>query len=186
MTVKNQLVREEKKVIFATYSVWNEEKGMGDRTELILQELTRIQADLVALQEVTPRLQHQHLARLAGYPYSEFRQYAQEEEGLAVLSRYPLTGSTFLHEEAAYGYSAALHGQALRPTLDCVHNPRWAGRCDPKPTIAPENFDRLYVMDDGGECLIRRVELFGTQKDEESGLCPSDHYGVLAELEWLG
>lgn len=53
-------------MIFATYNVWNEEKGMGDRTELILQELTRIQADLVALQEVTPRLQHQHLARLAG------------------------------------------------------------------------------------------------------------------------
>ena len=81
-------------MIFATYNVWNEEKGMGDRTELILQELTRIQADLVALQEVTPRLQHQHLARLAGYPYLEFRQYAQEEEGLAVLSRYPLTTFT--------------------------------------------------------------------------------------------
>ena len=170
MTVKNQLVREEKKVIFATYNVWNEEKGMGDRTVLILQELTRIQADLVALQEVTPRLQHQHLARLAGYPYSEFRQYAQEEEGLAVLSRYPLTGSTFLHEEAAYGYSAALHvwleAGGQRFSVMNVHLP----------------WDSIKAK----EAQIVQVERFGTQKDEESGLCPSDHYGVLAELEWLG
>ena len=36
------------------------------------------------------------------------------------------------------------------------------------------------------EAQIVQVERFGTQKDEESGLCPSDHYGVLAELEWLG
>ena len=110
----------------------------------------------------------------------------------ASVHRFLLGEQTLAGREARpYWYEvssvyAAVHGQALRPTLDCVHNPRWAGRCDPKPTIAPENFDRLYVMDDGGECLIRRVELFGTQKDEESELCPSDHYGVLAELEWLG
>lgn len=36
MTVKNQLVREEKKVIFATYNVWNEEQIV--QVERFMQE----------------------------------------------------------------------------------------------------------------------------------------------------
>lgn len=33
----------------ATYNVWNENKGIGDRIEQILGEITKVNADVIAL-----------------------------------------------------------------------------------------------------------------------------------------
>lgn len=260
------------KVRIATYNVWNEEKGMGDRRQLIIEEILRVDADFIALQEITPRLYQEFLAKLSQYPYSEYGKYTNEEEGLAVLSKYPITGRTFLHTEEGYGGSCGLNvllrvdgirlsvtdvhlpwdsarvkeeqivaiekfsheqkgqadyfvvlgdfncginssvhrfmtgeqtiggneakpywyevssvytaikGQPLFPTLDCINNPRWKGR---EATYAPENFDRIYVMDVRNGYRFDRVELFGTREDPVSGLCASDHYGVMADVTFL-
>ncbi len=70
------------------------------------------------------------------------------------------------------------------PTLDCVNNSRWKGK---PATYAPENFDRIYVMDVRNGYRFESVELFGTEVDSAAGLCPSSHYdyGVATEIEFL-
>lgn len=256
----------------ATYNVWNENKGIGDRRRQIIAEILNTGADLIALQEITPQFYRNFLLKLSPYPYSEYGKYMNEEEGLAVLSRYPFAASTFLHTDEKYANSCALNvllcvndmrisvtdvhlpwdsakkkeeqivaidlfcneqkeridycivlgdfncginssvhrfmtgeqtingneakpfwyevsgvyaavkGQALAPTLDCINNPRWKGK---EATYAPENFDRIYVMDVRNGYRFDRVELFGTKVDPESGLCASDHYGVAADVEFL-
>lgn len=256
----------------ATFNVWNENKGVGKRGRQIIEEILNTGADLIALQEITPRFYQEQLQKLPQYPYSEYGKYTDEEEGLAILSRYPFSDSTFLHMDEKYANSCALNvllcaddirisitdvhlpwdsarvreeqivaidrfcrerrekadyfivlgdfncginssvhrfmtgeqtlngneakpywyevsgvyaavkGRALAPTLDCINNPRWKGK---EATYAPENFDRIYVMDVRNGYRFDRVELFGTKVDPESGLCASDHYGVAAEIGFL-
>lgn len=206
------------------------------------------------------------------YPYSKFGKYTNEEEGLAILSKYPFTSCTFLHTDDNYANSCALNvllnidnvkisitdvhlpwdsirvkeeqivaidrflheqktladyfivlgdfncginssvhrfmlgeqtiygneakpywyevssvyatlnGKELLPTLDCINNPRWRGK---KPTYAPENFDRIYVMDVRNGYQFSKVELFGTEVSDITNLCASDHYGVMADINFL-
>lgn len=75
----------------ATYNVWNENKGIGNRLEQILKEIRNVGADLIALQEITPEFYREHLSNMPEYPYSEFGKYTGEDEGLAILSKYPFT-----------------------------------------------------------------------------------------------
>ena len=256
----------------ATYNVWNENKGFGDRTEQILDEISKVNADIIALQEITPWFYQEHLSKLKAYPYSEFGKYRNEEEGLAILSKYPIDSCTFLHSDENYANScalnmvlnfdnlkisvtdvhlpwdsirvkekqivainrfvqeqkemadyfivlgdfncginssvhrfmlgeqtiydneakpywyevssvyAAVNGLQLLPTLDCINNPRWKGKA---PTYAPENFDRIYVMDVRNGYRFDNVELFGTEVNPVTNLCASDHYGVMADITFL-
>ena len=256
----------------ATYNVWNENKGIGDRTEQILSEIENVNADVIALQEITPWFYQEHLSLLKAYPYSKFGKYTNEEEGLAILSKYPFSGCTFLHfddnyvnscalnvvlniesakisftnvhlpwdsihvkeeqivaidkfmheqktladyfivlgdfnsginssvhrfmlgeqtingnEAKPYWYEvssvyAAVNGKELLPTLDCINNPRWKGKA---ATYAPENFDRIYVMDVRNGYQFNNVELFGTEVSNVNNLCASDHYGVVADINFL-
>lgn len=256
----------------ATYNVWNENGGIGNRLEQILKELRNVGADLIALQEITPQFYRDYLLNMTEYPYSEFGKYTGEDEGLAILSKYPFTNRTFLHTDRNYMNSCALNvlininhitisvtnvhlpwdsikrkeeqivaidrfcyeqraladyfivlgdfncginssvhrfltggqtiygseanpywlevtsvyaaikGQRLLPTLDCINNPRWKGK---DAMYAPENFDRIYVMNIGNGYRFDRVELFGTEVDSVNHLCASDHYGVTADIEFL-
>lgn len=77
---------------------------------------------------------------------------------------------------AAY---AARMGETVRPTLDTVHNPRWAGK---KSIYAPQVMDRIYIMDHWLETELESVQLFGTEVSKETGYAASDHYGVVAEV----
>lgn len=256
----------------ATYNVWNENKGIGNRIEQIIKEIRNVGADLIALQEITPQFYRNYLLNMSEYPYSEFGKYTNEDEGLAILSKYPFINRTFLHADRDYKHSCALNvlihinnikisitdvhlpwdsikikeeqivaidrfcheqsaladyfivlgdfncginssvhrfmtgeqtiygseakpywyevrsvyaaikGQSLLPTLDCINNPRWKGK---DATYAPENFDRIYVMDVRNGYRINRVELFGTEVNPVNYLCASDHYGVMADIEFL-
>lgn len=256
----------------ATYNVWNENEGVGDRLEQILKEIRTVRADLIALQEITPQFYRNYLLNMSEYPYSEFGQYTGEEEGLAILSKYPFSSCTFLHTDKIYKNSCALNvlihmnnisisvtdvhlpwdsikikeeqivaidrfcheqnaladyfivlgdfncginssvhrfmtgeqtiygseanpywyevtsvyaaikGQRLLPTLDCIGNPRWKGKA---ATYAPENFDRIYVMNIRNGYRFERVELFGTEVNPVNKLCASDHYGVMADITFL-
>jgi len=70
-------------------------------------------------------------------------------------------------------------------TLDFDHNPRWAGvanmeiplRCD--WILLKHGFSSPSPM-------IKTVEVFGTTPSKESGVIPSDHYGVVLNATFLG
>ncbi len=256
---------------WATYNVWNENKGRGNRTLQILDEVCRTGADIIGLQEVTPDFYEKHLLRQVDYPYCVYGKYLDEEEGLAILSRYPFDFSFFLGTSKEYAYAAALHiilrvqgrrisflnlhlpwdsarrkeeqilaidrylheqaaladysvmlgdfngslnssvhryllgeqtidgmeakpywyelssayavlhGIPLKPTLDFIHNPRWKRK---NTTDIPYAADRIYVMDGIHSVVLKQVEQFGTEISPTTGLCASDHYGVMAYIEW--
>ena len=251
----------------ATYNVWNDERGGEARQRQIAEEIRAAGADVIGLQEVSPELFHSRLAAL--YPHAVFRAYAGEEEGLAILSRYPLEEITWLHEHPAFENSAglnaviawerkrlsvtnlhlpwdsaiqkerqtvavdrfmrdqradirvmlgdfngglnssvhrfltgeqsllgreaapywyelsstyaAVHGEPLPPTLDFLTNPRWGGR---NSTEIPCAADRIYVMFSQAMDDLRKVSRFGMAVSPESGYAASDHYGVVAEIEF--
>ena len=74
----------------ATYNVWNEEKGADIRRKQLIHEIRTVDADIIGLQEVTPDFYQNYLQKDTGYPYSVFEKYHDEEEGLAILSRFPI------------------------------------------------------------------------------------------------
>ncbi len=97
-----------------------------------------------------------------------------------------LTGEqTLRDEEAAPCYFelgstwGAVSGTPLRATMDFQRNPRWRGG---NTTEAPAAFDRIYLRRRMAEDQLHRAFLFGEMVDEATGLCPSDHYGLAADI----
>ena len=256
----------------ATYNVWNENKGVGGRFEQLIQEISNLNADIIALQEVTPEFYRYTLTHLVEYQYCEFRKYSGEDEGLAILSKYPIIDCTFLHidkryansnglnvlfkvakarfsftnvhlpwdsikakeeqiitidkfiheqkeladyfillgdfncgmnssvhrfltgEQTLYGKESnpywlevsstftELHGTTLLPTLDCINNPRWKGR---NSIYSPEHCDRIYILDNWNHYAFNNVQVFGTEVNPINNLCASDHYGVMADIDFM-
>ncbi|MGF7146278.1 hypothetical protein HNQ56_004745 [Anaerotaenia torta] len=67
------------------------------------------------------------------------------------------------------------------PTLDVINNPRWKG----KNTIyKPSVMDRIYIMDNWFDTSLLSVRIFGTDVSAENNLSASDHYGVIAEINF--
>lgn len=85
-------------VRIATYNLWNSRVRWPERLDAAVEELTRLDADVVALQEVAARVgEHdgrdaaRYLAEESGYNHVETRLYPDEPtEGLAFLSKQPL------------------------------------------------------------------------------------------------
>ena len=85
------------------------------------------------------------------------------------------------------GIHAALNNYKTIPTLDCINNPRWR---DQKPNWVPSVADRIYLM----ECMegqswdyhwnMENVSVFGKNVSPKTKLAPSDHYGVLVDIEF--
>lgn len=73
----------------ATYNVWNSECGIPHRTKYVINEILKIKADVICLQEVRNRAMADKFAIKAGYPYCFFDNYKNEEEGLCILSKIP-------------------------------------------------------------------------------------------------
>lgn len=92
----------------ATYNVWNENKSFSGRQNQLLEAIRTVDADVIGLQEVTSDFYENYLAKKAGYPYSVYKGYHNEDEGLAILSKHPIPNSTFLHT-ADTGYCNALN-----------------------------------------------------------------------------
>lgn len=74
-------------MIIATYNVWNSESGMPQRSKYIHNELQKVGADIVCLQEVQNLSMAQEIAHTTGYKYSYFEHYDDYEEGLCILSK---------------------------------------------------------------------------------------------------
>lgn len=102
-----------------------------------------------------------------------------------------LTGDCSLAGSDAYYFDLALSCQAAvgipaASTLDFRHNPRW-GRYEPENTIEiPQRYDRIYLSNPYPNPLPKLTDcrIFGTEIHPETGLCPSDHYGVYADLQF--
>ncbi len=123
----------------ATYNVWNDNKGMGMRFQQLLKEIQSVDADIIGLQEVTPFFYEKILLQQSGYPYMKFHQYSNEQEGLAVLSRFPFDGSFFLQTLPEYSCSTALcvTFQVAGKHYSCtnLHLP-WDSACKKEQQIA--------------------------------------------------
>lgn len=259
------------KLRIATYNIWNDDAGQDKRAPYILDEISNLRADCVGLQEVTQDFYRTFLAAWEEFPFTCFYNYSGEEEGLAVLCRYPIEESFFLQTSKEHGQSNALHtlitangvrisltnlhlpwdsarqqerqivavdryihsqqeradffvllgdfngnlnssvhrfllgdqtigekeanpywddlqgaycartGSLQTATLDFIRNPRWKGRqgvCTPMVT------DRIYVMESWETVRMNEFGIFGEKPRPETGMCTSDHYGVVAELEF--
>ncbi|MCL2772722.1 MAG: endonuclease/exonuclease/phosphatase family protein [Oscillospiraceae bacterium] len=92
----------------ATYNIWNETKGRGNRINQIVNEIASVNADIIGLQEVTEPTFNILTERL-GYKYHTFAMYYDEDEGLAFFSKFPIDEVFFLNESAEYANSRALH-----------------------------------------------------------------------------
>lgn len=74
----------------ATYNIWNSESGMPTRNQYIINEIRKVSADIICLQEVKNIQQAELIAQQAQYKYMFFDTYNYEDEGLCILSKFPL------------------------------------------------------------------------------------------------
>jgi endonuclease/exonuclease/phosphatase family metal-dependent hydrolase len=81
-----------------TLNIWNITAPLEQRMSLLIAGLNKLRPDIVCLQEVSPhpglsRLQSEILAQHCGFAHHRFSltgHWEQRDEGLAVLTRYPI------------------------------------------------------------------------------------------------
>lgn len=126
----------------ATYNIWNDDRGGEARRKQLVREIAGLAADVVALQEVRPEQFREELTGL--YPHAAFRAYAGEDEGLAILSRHPILGTTWLHELPEHGPSAALNVlidcEGRRVSVTDLHLPWDSALEKERQTVAIDRF----------------------------------------------
>ena len=79
---------------------------------------------------------------------------------------------------------AYLNNYKIAPTLDFVNNPRWKGR---NTNYIPDTCDRIYIMESNNweyKFILKNVYTFGKNVSPSTGYAPSDHYGLLAEVDF--
>ena len=93
----------------ATYNIWNSENGMPHRWKYIVNEIQKINANVVCLQEVHDRQLAENIATGADYPYWYFDNYHNDEEGLCILSNIPFEECESWLSESNAIYCSFLH-----------------------------------------------------------------------------
>lgn len=91
----------------ATYNIWDSDAGMPARFEQIIEEITKVDADILCLQEVADREKHDRIAELSGYSCSHWHKQA----GLSIMSRFPIE-DVFTDEFAAFA-CIAVEGRSV-------------------------------------------------------------------------
>lgn len=139
-------------MLIATYNIWDSEEGMPLRLTQIIDEIRRLDADIVCLQEAADGRQRE-IAKQCGYPYScsalsgigadwayreenvvgkpdagrqdtaaDEKSIMESCEGIVILSRYPLSAMRCY----PYGVAALIQAGAKKIQLINVHLP-WNG-----------------------------------------------------------
>lgn len=106
---------------FATYNIWNDDSGQEKRAAQILRELHAVHADVVGLQEVTARFYKDFLCPDTAFPYHTFFGYPGEDEGLAILSRYPFEGGSSPEFAQGNALNVLFFANGLRFSVTDVH-----------------------------------------------------------------
>ena len=83
----------------ATYNIWNSATGMPERKQQLIEEIIKISADIICLQEVPNKAAHQDLVERCRYQFAVFHKHANEEEGLSILSRYSIKSFEYYNEK---------------------------------------------------------------------------------------
>ncbi|WP_171005645.1 endonuclease/exonuclease/phosphatase family protein, partial [Bacillus sp. E(2018)] len=76
----------------ATFNVWNHNDTWALRKEIIIHEIMRIDADIIALQELPNLEELEYILKQVGIDQYSFKSYPGDKEGLVVLSKYPIEG----------------------------------------------------------------------------------------------
>lgn len=80
----------------ATYNIWNSQNGMPERENQIIDEINSLDSDVIVLQEVRNRTFNEKLLKYTDYKNYCFAPHNDEEEGLAVYSKYPIMYSKYI------------------------------------------------------------------------------------------
>lgn len=160
----------------ATYNIWNSEDGMPCRNIYIINEIQKIKADIICLQEVHSKTMAEDIAIKAGYQHCFFDNYQNDEEGLCILSNVP-----FEERDSWLGYANAICCSFLyndkKICVINVHLPwdsvaeRERQIVDIVSSINKKNSDYVYMAGDfncndssdvqrflRGECLLNNNE----------------------------
>lgn len=95
----------------ATFNIWNSDRGMPRRLQQIIDEIKKVDADLVCLQEVREEIYNKIKNELSEYDHNYYHTIDDEHSGLSILSKYPLSTkehtknaifTTFEHEDYTY------------------------------------------------------------------------------------
>lgn len=99
----------------ATYNIWDSDIGMSMRFRQLTDEIIRIKADIICLQEVSDIEKHCSFSKLCGYDYSHW----QTQAGLSILSSYPIDKT----DDFEYGTSAYIQLENKTLLVINVHLP---------------------------------------------------------------
>ncbi len=140
---------------FATYNIWND-SGQKKRAARILKELYATRADIVGLQEVTENFYKDFLCSDTVFLHHIFFQYEGEDEGLAIISKYPLEEVFFLHASSEFARSNALNARfcinGLRFSVTNVHLPWDSVRQQEKQITAIDRY--IHLQEDTADFYI--------------------------------
>lgn len=165
----------------ATFNVWNDMKTLAIRTDQIVNEINNIDADIIGLQEVSSSFFNEVLKVRTNYDYHEFRKYRDDDEGLAVLSKYSIEECFFLNTSKEYDYSKALNIQFQvgnsKFSLMNVHLPSDSAKLQEEQTLAIDKF--ISTLKD----LVDYVIMIG---DFNGGIESSVHRYLIGEQTLRG
>jgi maltose 6'-phosphate phosphatase len=77
-------------VRLATFNVWNNNETWSTRREAIANEVLSLNPDIIAFQEAPCVQEIDFISKKVGNHHYSFMKYKDEDEGLAVLSKYPI------------------------------------------------------------------------------------------------
>ena len=160
----------------ATYNVWNSESGMPYRSNYIVNEIKKIKADVMCLQEVCNKEFAENIANNVGYQYWYFDNYINEEEGLCILSNVPFVEcDSWLNVSNAIYCSFWYNDKKI--SIINVHLPwnsvveRERQIVDIVTAVDKKTYDYVYMVGDfncsdssdvqrflNGECVLRNCE----------------------------
>lgn len=103
----------------ATYNIWNADRGMPQRMDLIIQECNTIQANILCLQEVAFAASKKIINACTHDPYHHYLAIDQEGGGLLTLSQYKIIESI----EFQYALFCVMNVDGLRILVINVHLP---------------------------------------------------------------
>jgi len=75
----------------ATYNIWNNDKDLDTRLDLLVKIIIEINLDIIALQEVRNEDVVKFITLKSSLNYYSWHAYPDCEEGLAIVSKYPIT-----------------------------------------------------------------------------------------------
>lgn len=162
----------------ATYNVWDSDTGMPMRFRQLIDEIIRIKADIICLQEVSDRKKHDSFSSLCGYGNS----YYQAQTGLSILSRYPIENAA----DFEYGTSAYIQLKDKILLVTNVHlswekaSLREKAIVDISKNISSINTDYTFLMGDFNSSENSSVYRFLT--GQQSLLDADAYYFDLAEV----